>query len=139
MSQKSPLDVAKAQIIAYNEKDWDAVRNVLEPNCVYDEVATHRRMKGLDEILTGWKGWATAFPDSKGSFENAVVSGDTVTMELTWRGTHKGPLRTPAGDTAPTGKSIEMRACQVVKVADGRVASIRHYFDMTTMLQQLGL
>ncbi len=138
MPQTSPLDAAKAQVMAYNEKDWDAVRKVLEPDCVYDEVATRRTMKGHEEILSGWQGWATAFPDSKGTFESAVASGDTVTLELTWRGTHQGSLRGPDGDVASTGRSIDVRACQVVKVSDGRVRSIRHYFDMATLLQQLG-
>lgn len=138
MPQLSPIDVAKAEITAYNEKDWDAARRVLQPDCVYDEVATRRKMKGHDDILAGWRGWAAAFPDSRGTFESAVASGDTVTMEITWRGTHTGPLRTPDGETAPTGKPIEVRACQVVKVGGDRVSSIRHYFDMVTLLEQIG-
>jgi len=32
----------------------------------------------------------------------------------------------------------EIRACQVVEVADGRVHAIRYYFDSATLLQQLG-
>jgi steroid delta-isomerase-like uncharacterized protein len=138
MPPKSPLDVAKAEITAYNDKDWDAARQVLQPDCVYDEVATRRTMKGHDDILAAWKGWAAAFPDSRGTFESAFASGDTVTMELTWRGTHTGPLRTAEGETAPTGKRIEVRACQVVKVGGDRVSSIRHYFDMVTLLEQIG-
>ncbi|HEY7529685.1 MAG TPA: ester cyclase [Gemmatimonadota bacterium] len=136
---RTPLDAAKAQITAYNEKNWDAVRDVLHPDCVYDEVATNRRTKGHDDILAVWKGWAAAFPDSRGSFDGTAVGGDAVTMELTWRGTHTGPLRTPDGETAPTGKRIEIRACQVVQVGGDRVSSIRHYFDMATLLRQLGL
>jgi limonene-1,2-epoxide hydrolase len=31
-----------------------------------------------------------------------------------------------------------MRACQVIEVADDKVLAMRHYFDMMTMLQQLG-
>ena len=135
---QSVIDIAKAQIVAYNQKDWNAVTAVLAPGCVYDEVATHQRVQGVNDILTAWRGWATALPDSNASFDHVSVSGNTVTLELTWRGTHNGPLQTPGGPLPPSGRKIEIRACQVVDVADGRVQAVRHYFDMATMLQQLG-
>jgi len=135
---QSVIDTARAEITAYNEKDWNAVTTVLAPGCVYDEVATHRRIEGINDILTAWRGWATALPDSKASFDNVSASGNTVTLEITWRGTHTGPLQTPGGAIPPSGRKMEIRACQVVEVADGRVNAIRHYFDMATLLQQLG-
>ena len=137
MSQ-SIADTAKAQITAYNQKDWNAVANVLASGCVYDEVPTHRRVQGISDITTAWRGWATALPDSNATFDSVSVSGNTVTLELTWRGTHNGPLQTPGGPLPPSGKKIEIRACQVVDVADGKVQAVRHYFDMATMLRQLG-
>lgn len=135
---QSAVDAAKAQIVAYNQKDWNAVTAVLAPACVYDEVGTQRKLQGISDILTAWRGWAAALPDSNASFDNVSVSGSTVTLELTWRGTHKGPLQTPSGALPPSGRTIELRACQVVDVADGRVQAVRHYFDMATLLQQLG-
>jgi steroid delta-isomerase-like uncharacterized protein len=135
---QSAIDIAKAQIVAYNRKDWDAVTAVLAPACVYDEVATKQRVQGVDDILSAWRGWATALPDSNATFDSVSVSGSTVTLEMTWRGTHNGPLQTPGGPLPPSGRKIEIRACQVVDVDDGRVQAIRHYFDMATMLQQLG-
>jgi steroid delta-isomerase-like uncharacterized protein len=137
MSQ-SIVDTAKAQITAYNQKDWNAVANVLAAGCVYDEVATHRRVQGISDITTAWRGWATALPDSNATFDSVSVSGNTVTLELTWRGTHNGPLQTPTGALPASGRKIEIRACQVVDVADGKVQAVRHYFDMATLLQQLG-
>ena len=135
---ESVVDTAKSQITAYNHKDWNAVAALLAPGCVYDEVATHRRVQGVNEIMAAWRGWATALPDSNATFDRVLVSGDVVTLELTWRGTQTGPLDTPSGALPPSGRSIDMRACQIVEVADGKVQSIRHYFDMATLLQQLG-
>ena len=135
---QSVADIAKSQISAYNQKDWTAVAAVLAPGCVYDEVATHRRVQGVNDIMAAWRGWATAIPDSKASFDSVSVSGNIVTLELTWRGVQTGPLETPAGALPPSGRSMDIRACQVVEVSDGKVQSIRHYFDMATLLQQLG-
>jgi steroid delta-isomerase-like uncharacterized protein len=139
MADKSILDVAKSQIIAYNEKNWPAAKESLAADVVYDEVPTHRTIKGADDVLTSWKGWATAFPDSKASFDKELVSGNTAILEVTWRGTHNGPLQLPGNNLAATGKKIEVRACQLVEVAGTRVQTVRQYFDLATMLRQLGV
>lgn len=140
MSQQALIDAAKASAIAYSEKNWEAVNKSLASDITYDEVATHRKLKGMAEVTKAWKGWAEAFPDSKATFEGAHVAGDhTVILELTWRGTQTGPLHA-AGSTIPaTNKKIEMRAIQIVELADGKARNIRQYFDMATMLSQLGV
>ena len=139
MPRPSPINAAKAPIIAYGKKNWDAVRGSVSPRFVYDEVATHRKMQGADKVVACWQGWAAAFPDSKATFHNAFARGDTVVLEVTWRGTHRGPLETPTGQIAATGKRIEIRACMVCKIAGGKAQSMRQYFDMATMLRQLGV
>jgi steroid delta-isomerase-like uncharacterized protein len=138
-TEQQVIEAAKAPIVAYGNKDWTAVKAGIAPDAVYDEVATHRRIQGADDVISLWRGWATAFPDSKATFHSARASDGTATIELTWRGTHSGPLKTPDGEIAATGKKIEIRACQVVDVADGKAKVIRQYFDMATMVQQLGV
>jgi steroid delta-isomerase-like uncharacterized protein len=139
MAERSILEIAKSQISAYNDKNWPAAKESLGPDVVYDEVGTHRKLKGVEDVLAAWKGWATAFPDSKGSFDKEMTIGNTAVIEVTWRGTHKGPMQLPGKELAATGKKIEMRACQIIDVSGGRVQSIRQYFDMATMLRQLGV
>jgi steroid delta-isomerase-like uncharacterized protein len=139
MAEQAVVGVAKALVTAYNNKNWGAVTEGLGPNAVYDEVGTNRKLTGSGQVINAWKGWATALPDSKATFEAAHVAGNTVILELTWRGTHRGPLQTPTGQIPATGKPIEIRACQIVDVKDGKVQAVRHYFDMATMLVQLGV
>jgi len=134
----SIVDVAKAGLNAYNEKNWDKARASLLPDSVYDEVGTGRKVQGVNEILALWQGWARAIPDSRATINNELTFGNTAVLELTWRGTHTGPLQTPTGELAPTGKRIELRACQVIEVSGDRTKVIRQYFDMATMLKQLG-
>ncbi len=136
---ESVIDVGKAPVLDYNRKDWDAAKASMAPGYVYDEIATGRRVKGADEALSIWRGWAAAFPDSQGDIHNAIQSGDTVVVEVTWKGTHTGRLQTPGGTISPTGKRIELRACQINEVKNGKVQTTRHYFDMSTLLQQLGV
>jgi len=133
------IEAAKGPFTAYNDKNWNKLPSLVTSDIVYDEVATERKAQGIDQVLPLWQGWATALPDSKCTFDNAIASGDTVVMELTWRGTHKGPLPTPKGPIAPTGKRIEIRACTVVQLEGEKVKLQRHYFDMATLLRQLGV
>ncbi|MGH7536913.1 MAG: ester cyclase [Gemmatimonadales bacterium] len=139
VSPQTLIEVAKAPILAYNDKNWQKAKASITPNFVYDEVATQRRVEGADQVIGLWKGWAEAFPDSKGTFHAAHVSGSTVVLEVTWKGTHQGPLQTPKGAIPATGKRIEIRACTVSEVAGEQVRTQRNYFDMATMLQQLGV
>jgi steroid delta-isomerase-like uncharacterized protein len=132
------IEIAKAAVTAYNEKDWSKGKDILAADAVYDEKGTHRRIQGAGEIIEAWQGWARAFPDSKATFVRAFESGDTAVLELVWKGVHTGPLQTPTGTIPPSNKPIELPACQIVQVEGGKVKSATHYFDMLTMLTQIG-
>ena len=132
------IDIAKAAVTAYNEKDWSKAKGILAANAVYDEKGTNRRLQGATEIIEAWQGWAKAFPDSKATFVREFASGDTAIFELVWKGVHAGPLQTPTG-TIPASKGlVELPACQVIQVEGGKVKSVSHYFDMHTLLTQTG-
>jgi steroid delta-isomerase-like uncharacterized protein len=130
-------DIAKAPILAYNEKNWERVKETVAATVVYDEVGTQRKLTGVNEVVEGWKGWAKALPDSKATIHSAVESGNTVTIELTWKGTHNGPLQTADREIPASGNPVELRACQVVEIADGKAKTIRQYFDIGTLVAQI--
>jgi steroid delta-isomerase-like uncharacterized protein len=140
VSPQASIEIAKATVTVFNDRDWAKAKTVLTPDFVYDEIATARKVTGADQTLDLWKGWAQAFPDSKGTIQNARATGDgTVVLEVTWKGTHKGALQTPTGPIAATNKSIEVRACAVLEIQGERARSERHYFDMATLLRQIGV
>lgn len=138
-SSQAMIDAAKASLLAYNDKNWENVRASLTPDALYDEVATQRKLQGIDQVIECWQGWARALPDSKATIHSAMASGNTVCVEMTWRGTHTGPLELPDGPVQATHKSIEMRSCEIMEMSGTKARTIRHYFDMSTMLQQLGI
>jgi steroid delta-isomerase-like uncharacterized protein len=139
LSLETRLEAAKAPVEAYNEKNWHRLRSVVTPDFVYEEVATQRRLEGVDAVMACWQAWARAFPDSKATFDGEFVSGGTVVLEVTWSGTHSGLLELPGGPVAPTNRPIRLQSCQVLGLRNGKAQSIRQYFDIATLLQQLGM
>lgn len=87
-----------------------------------------------------WLGvWATSMPDAKTHLKNIVAEGDTVVTEHVGGGTHTGPLATPAGVIPPTGKTIELKFAEVFEMRDGKVRTMRAYWDTGSLMRQLGL
>jgi len=132
------IEIAKAAVTAYNEKDWNKTRDMLAADAVYDEKATNRRLEGAGQIIEAFQGWANAFPDSKATFIREFASDDTAVLELVWKGVHTGPLQTPTGTIPASNKPIEVPACEVFRVEGEKIKSSSHYFDMLTLLKQIG-
>ena len=44
----------------------------------------------------------------------------------------------PAGDIAPSNRRINLKAAQVFEIEDDRIREAHHYFDLTSLLQQIG-
>jgi hypothetical protein len=64
---------------------------------------------------------------------------DQFVLEFTGRGTNTGPLHLPTGDIPATGRWAELRLCDVAQIRNGKIVSFHTYYDIMTMLQQLGL
>jgi steroid delta-isomerase-like uncharacterized protein len=139
MAEQDLIKAARDLVEAFNVHDWAACKNALAPNAVYDEAATARRISGVNDIITCWQGWKQAMPDVKGTIGNAIASGNRVVLEVTWAGTHTGPLQGPAGTIPATGKHQTTRAAFVFDFDAGKIRESRHYFDMLSLLQQLGV
>ena len=108
-------DVARANIEAFNTGDWKRLAATFADKCVYDELATHRRLEGQEAIVEANRGWKDAFPDAKGRIERAMADNGTVTLEITWQGTQLGPLHMPTGEIAPSNRRINIKACPGIR------------------------
>ena len=60
-------------------------------------------------------------------------------IELSWEGTQSGPIATPDGQELPaSNKRISVKSVEVIEVEDGKLKALRHYFDLMTLLKQIG-
>jgi predicted ester cyclase len=75
----------------------------------------------------------------KDSVTNALATGNTVILEVTWQETHTGTLVGPKGTVPATGKQQTTRASWVLNFDGDKIKESRHYFDMLAFMQQLCL
>ena len=139
MAEQDSIRAARGVVDAFNASDWERCKAALATDSVYDEVGTSRRVKGAGEIIPCWQAWKKAMPDVKGTVTNAFATGNTVVLEVTWKGTHTGPLVGPKRTVPATGKQQTTRAGWVMNFDSGKIDQSRHYFDMLSFMQQLGV
>ncbi len=119
--------------------NWNEYKASLANDAVYEEAATHVRVKGADEYMKVIQRWKRAFPDIKATVLNTFGSGDKVFAEVEWEGTQTGPLEGPFGMIAPTNKRGIIKAAIVATVMNDKLVEVHHYFDVLTLLGNLGI
>ena len=137
MGEQDLIKLAKDVVEAFNKEDWDRSMALLAGG-LYNEVGTGRRLRGQAEILPALQGWRKAMPDVKGTVTNAVGSGNTAVLEVTWEGTQTGPMDGPGGTLPPSGKRQTTPAAWVFEFEGDKVKESRQYFDMMSLMQQIG-
>ena len=136
---QSAEDAARESIECYNAGDFDRLRSLLADDFYEEELATKRRLEGADARVEAARAWKRSFPDEHGTITGVYTSGDTVAIELTWEGTQSGPIATPNGQVLPpSNRRITVKSVEVIEVEDGKLKALRHYFDLMTLLKQIG-
>lgn len=138
MSGQDLVGIASGMVDAFNAADWDRAAGHLTSDAVYNELGTQRTINGRDEIIQALQGWKAAMPDVKGTITNSFSDGNTVSLEVSWTGTQTGPLETPDGAIPPSGKSQTTPSSWLLEFEGEKIKESRHYFDMVTLLTQIG-
>ena len=131
------VKLARQQVDAFNSGDWERVRAGLASDSSLNELGTGRSVDGPENIVEVFKGWKQAFPDAAGAVTTAFASGETAALEVTWKGTHTGPLVTAEGTIPASGKSQETPAAIFFIFEGDKIKDTRHYFDSLTLLKQI--
>ena len=133
-----PIEVAKDAVEKFNAGDWSGFQSAFMPDTVEDEFATQRRLEGPEAMAAAAEGWKRAFPDAHGTVRNAMASGNTAILEITWHGTQTGDLVGPQGTIPASGRQVSLPAVWVMEVEGDKGKAVRHYFDLMTLLAQIG-
>lgn len=124
---------------AWNKRDFERIVALTAPECEWVMMPTGQKFRGPDGMRQYSQGWATAFPDGRIEEKDTIAGDNGAASEFIGRGTHTGPLMSPTGEIPPTGKRVEVPFCEIYRTKNGKIVGGGLYFDMATMLQQLGL
>ncbi len=125
---------------AFNNHEVNRVPEFVAPNCDWFDIPTGTHLYGPEGTQRFWENVFKAFPDCKAEITNIVSAGDWVIAEFIVRGTHSGVYTLPNGDQLPpTGHRIAVEMCEIRMLRGGKIVDGRGYYDMNTMLSQLGL
>ena len=101
--------------------------NILRPGAF-------RAVKGPSGYLTIIAMMRAGFPDIQWTLEELIAEGDKVAARFTMRGTHQGTFF----GVPSSGKTIEVKAMNFYRIADGQIVEEHGQPDLLGLLQQIG-
>jgi steroid delta-isomerase-like uncharacterized protein len=145
MTEQETVARAREQLEMYNSHHLDpawlekALAGIAA-DAEFTDVPTGRTFRGPEGYKRSILTFTQAYPGSRLEITNAFGTEDEVVIEYVGRGTHTGPLHLHSGHHLPaTGRSPEVRFCNVYQFRHGKVVSVHSYYDLMTLLQQLGV
>ncbi len=130
-------DANKAVVMRFiNEvqigKDLDVIDELFSPDLVNHPYSgdQHRAIGQFKDTLAGF---FRAFPDLNVTVNEQIAEGDTVATLKTFSATHDGDFfGVPA-----SGKQVEFRVMEFMKVKDGKITDHWGMIDRPTLMRQI--
>jgi steroid delta-isomerase-like uncharacterized protein len=139
MSEQENTRIAEKFFSAFNAHDLSQTKALEAPNYKAKAPGSPEAMTG-DESRAYNQGFLTAFPDLNFELTEKIAQGDFVVINWIARGTHNGNMRTPAGGTIPpTHKKAAVHGSTTFEIKNGKAVRSWVFWDMVTLLTQLGL
>ncbi|MDR0788532.1 MAG: ester cyclase [Gemmatimonadota bacterium] len=133
------MEVVRELYGALAERSFERTAGWVHERVRLTSVATGDSYTGRRGFIEFHRGWAAAFPDLHIQSLELVGSDARVVAEYELGGTHTGPLLTPRCHLPATGMEIQVRVVDVLDLENGQITAFRRYFDVVSMLRQLGL
>jgi steroid delta-isomerase-like uncharacterized protein len=119
-----------------SDNNWDKAGEVLSDDLVmYHPSAPGGSISGLENVKGMLMGFRAGFPDLAISIEDEIAEGDKVVIQWRGRGTHTGDLF----GMPPTGRSVNVGAVSIFRIADGKIVEDHISEDTMGMMKQLGV
>jgi predicted ester cyclase len=132
------IEVANVLIGAFNDRKVERAMDLVDESAEWLMIPYGVTNHGPEGYKKHWELWTTAAPDCEIEIAELTPGPNVVTAEFIARGTHSGPLSTPRGEIPPSNNKVELRLCDVIRIRDGRAYGSRIYFDMLSLLRQVG-
>ena len=134
MSEQENIQLSEKQVAAINARNLDEYSSRIDESYVGESESPLSPIRGREGARKALEMLFAAFPDVRFEAEQILASGDFVVARLGITGTHKGNYL----GIAATNKRIDVHACNVVELRNGKAIRSRLYADNATLFQQLG-
>jgi steroid delta-isomerase-like uncharacterized protein len=140
MSEQENIKAAHAFFDAWNAGDLSKSDPYQADDIIVEQPGAAGPMN-REQSRMYLQNFLTAFPGSKFEVLLTITQGDYVVDH--WKvsgGVHSNPLQTPSGGSIPpTGKTATVVGSTTALVKNGKVTHSWAFWDMTSLLGQLGL
>lgn len=113
-----------------NKKELDAAYEYFAPGFIFHSPAGDLSLAQMKQLDTDFY---AAFPDMSVTVEETVAEGDSVSVRVNYRGTHRGEFI----GIAPTGNKIDITNANTLRITGGKFIEGWNVTDIRLM-QQLG-
>ena len=135
MAEPSYAEIADAHEAAEGAHDAAGVAKTFTADGILDPKPTGTTFTGHEAITTWYTDLFTAFPDLSPALVNRYQDGKVIIDEVMFSGTHDGAFL----GIPPTGKAVKVAASVVYEFAGGAIIRESAYWDVATMLIQMGV
>ena len=139
MSAQDNARLIQTLLDAFNAKDTNPHAAMSTDDFEVLDVPSGMTLRGPDGHRQFVQSWMTAFPDGQVQATSLFATDDQGHLEYIARGTNTGPFPYASSQIPPTGGRVEFRVCAGFQFKDGKVARAHYYYDLLSVLQQLGL
>ena len=130
--------IAEKFVEAFNAHDEAQIRELTRDDATF-EAPGDVKLGGADAMTEYAMSWLRAFPDSRMTVHNSVMSEGWAVQEFSFEGTHDDTLVGPGGEIPATHRHLTGRGVQLLRIEGGKIADSRLYFDQVEVLTQLGV
>jgi ketosteroid isomerase-like protein len=114
----------------WNNREFDRILSeMIAEDIEWTTVPTGETFRGHKGFRQFMQGWADAFPDGKTEDTTTYAGDEFGVTEFIGRATQDGPLKSPAGEIPPTGRSVEFKRCEVYKFREGKIVNGHTHFE----------
>ena len=135
MSQTHPYEtLVNRHLAAENAHRYEETLETLHEQCRFEDRALGIAYEGRQGAAAYYRQWWDAFGlEVRG--ERRHWASDTMIAEALYTGIHRGEFL----GIPPTGRTISLPVAVIIGFRDGLMSGERFYYDLTTLLRQLGV
>ena len=139
VAQGSPAEAEnvatlRASLAALDAEDERAFLALFSDDAVLDVIFRPQPYGGKEAIRSWFSEWAAAVEGASSEVTSVLAAGDSVLVELLWRGTLAGPL----GPVSATGRPFTVHRAAIARVEDGRLVRLSAFMDGQELAKAVG-